>query len=81
MVESKASLVTLMCLFRSFFVVQQIACLMSRLMYQSFVTTTHGEGRDCYFTVLKDLSLFLFAITAAGVVPCGGPKSLPVHRS
>ena len=24
--------------------------------------------------------LFLFAITAAGVVPCGGPKKSPVHH-
>ena len=29
------------------------------------------------FAALKG-SQFLFAITAAGVVPCGGPKSLPV---
>ena len=28
----------------------------------------------------KDLTIILFAITAAGVVPCGGPKSLPVHH-
>ena len=27
--------------------------------------------------LLKDLSLFLFAITAAGVVPFGGPKKSP----
>ena len=27
--------------------------------------------------LLKDLSLFLFAITAAGVPPCGGPKKSP----
>ena len=26
------------------------------------------------------LQFILFAITAAGVVPCGGPKSLPVHH-
>ena len=32
-------------------------------------STVHGS--------LKDLSLFLFAITAAGVVPCGGPKKSP----
>ena len=30
--------------------------------------------------LLKDPSLFLFAITAAGVVPCGGPKKSP-HTS
>ena len=24
--------------------------------------------------------LFLFVVTAAGVVPCGSPKSGPVHR-
>ena len=28
--------------------------------------------------LLKNLSLFLFAITAAGVVPCGGPKKSPL---
>ena len=27
--------------------------------------------------LLKDLSLILFPITAAGVVPCGGPKKSP----
>ena len=27
--------------------------------------------------LLKDLSFILFAITAAGVVPCGGPKKSP----
>ena len=27
--------------------------------------------------LLKDLFKFLFAITAAGVVPCGGPKKYP----
>ena len=27
--------------------------------------------------LLTDLSLFLFAIAAAGVVPCGGPKKSP----
>ena len=30
-----------------------------------------------YSHVLKDLSFILFAITAAGVVPCGGPKKSP----
>ena len=25
----------------------------------------------------KDLTIILFAITAAGVVPCGGPKKFP----
>ena len=31
-----------------------------------------------YFLLLpKDLTIFLFAITAAGVVPCGGPKKSP----
>ena len=25
----------------------------------------------------KDLNIILFAITAAGVVPCGGPKKSP----
>ena len=29
----------------------------------------------------KDLTFFLFAITAAGVVPCGGPKMSPLHHS
>ena len=29
------------------------------------------------FTALKGSVLFLFAITAAGVVPCGGPKKSP----
>ena len=28
----------------------------------------------------KDLTIILFAITAAGVVPCGGLKRLPVHH-
>ena len=28
-------------------------------------------------TALKGSVLFLFAITAAGVVPCGGPKTSP----
>ena len=28
-------------------------------------------------TALKGSVLFLFAITAAGVVPCGGPKKSP----
>ena len=28
-------------------------------------------------TALKGSVLFLFAITAAGVVPCGGPKKCP----
>ena len=28
-------------------------------------------------TALKGYVLFLFAITAAGVVPCGGPKKSP----
>ena len=36
------------------------------------------------FSALKGSVLFLFAITAAGVVPCGGPsnynQSLPVHH-
>ena len=29
------------------------------------------------FTALQGPVLFLFAITAAGVVPCGGPKKSP----
>ena len=29
------------------------------------------------FSFLKDLSFILFAVTAAGVVPCGGPKKFP----
>ena len=33
------------------------------------------------FTASKGSNNYiLFAITAAGVVPCGGPKSLPVHH-
>ena len=32
------------------------------------------------FTVLKDFSFILFAITAPGDVPGGGPKSLPIHH-
>ena len=33
------------------------------------------------FTASKGSNLYiLFAITAAGVVPCRGPKSLPVHH-
>ena len=33
------------------------------------------------FTAFKGSNLYiLFAITTAGVVPCGGPKSLPVHH-
>ena len=27
--------------------------------------------------LLKDLTIILFVITAAGVVPCGGPKKSP----
>ena len=29
---------------------------------------------------LKGYILYLFGITAAGVVQCGGPKSFPVHH-
>ena len=33
------------------------------------------------FTASKGSNTYIkFAITAAGVVPCGGPKSLPVHH-
>ena len=33
------------------------------------------------FIVLKDLiSDFIFDFTAAGVVPCGGRKTSPVHQ-
>ena len=32
-------------------------------------------------TALKGSVLFLFAITAAGVVPCGGPKKSPCTSS
>ena len=33
------------------------------------------------FTASKGSNFYiLFAITAAGVVPCGGPKSLSVHH-
>ena len=37
----------------------------------------HTRGYAHCSLLLKDLSLLLFAITAAGVVPCGGPKTSP----
>ena len=38
---------------------------------------THYDAVRPKYIFLKDLSLFLFAITAAGVVPCCGPKKSP----
>ena len=32
---------------------------------------------EIWSLLFKDLSFILFAITAAGVVPCGGPKKSP----
>ena len=56
-------------------------------MKKTFITS--GAERLWYglfpfslmFTALKGPQyLFLFAFTAAGVVPYGGPKCLPVHH-
>ena len=31
-------------------------------------------------SVYRTIGPLVFVITAAGVVPCGGPKNLPVHH-
>ena len=38
----------------------------------------YGPSSSFVFLLLpKDLTIIFFAITAAGVVPCGGPKKSP----
>ena len=37
----------------------------------------HLLALNVCFLLPKDLTFFLFAITAAGLVPCGGPKKFP----
>ena len=37
-------------------------------------------SRPFYWILLKEANLFLFAFTAAGVVPCDGRISLPVQQ-
>ena len=39
------------------------------VFYRKKISILHGQIRN-----ILDLSFILFAITAAGVVPCGGPK-------
>ena len=50
-----------------------------RIHYPKLCNMTQALSLSVFIAFKGTNFIFSFAITAAGVVPCGGPKSLTVH--
>ena len=51
-----------------------------RIHYPKLRNMTHALSLSGFIAFKETNFYILFAITAGGVVPCGCPKSLPVHH-